>query len=354
MGISQINLVSFAAFLKEAVAQIRDLGDDFSQDNIWIPGWHKPLMRHVLNSVFHHHRVQVTRTKQMVRDAFARAEAEERSGQPGKQVLEETLRALCLELSPSKPHQALQQLQTFDVPEKTSFADFLSEFRIAVMNIKDVALAPPDDSTMQVAVKASIDAQFPILAASIFVVGRNWSAIPFGSVEELLDSLGDLTMNRTPAPAATRFGSRTAGGGAAAGFTRRGSVFTVVGREDKLELDDAWHWQDEEREYEHIMTVLDEQGGFGQNHSDPAFYACSTPAARDKFARKYLNCGEDAHFARDCRKPFMNVSARINSDVGSSNTTETEKKWRTWQARLKKYYADRVRRFRRTNNKPRK
>ncbi|CAM9485641.1 unnamed protein product, partial [Ascophyllum nodosum] len=152
----------------------------------------------------------VTKTKQMVRDAFARAEADERSGQPGRQVLEGILRALCLGLSFSTPHQALQQLlQTFTVPEKTSFADFFSELRIAVMNVKDVALVPPDDSTMQVAVKASIDYQFATLAASIFA-GRNRPAVPFGSVEELLDYLGDLTMNRTPATAATRLGPRKA------------------------------------------------------------------------------------------------------------------------------------------------
>ena len=64
------------------------------------------------------------------------------------------------------------------------------------MNVKDVALVPPDDSTMQVAVKASIDDQFATLATSIFA-GRNRSAMPFGSVEELIDSLGGMTMNRT-------------------------------------------------------------------------------------------------------------------------------------------------------------
>ena len=182
-GNSQMNLVNFTAFLKEAVAQIRDLEEDFSEDSFWIPGWHKPLMRHVLNSVSHHYPAQVTRTKQIVRDAFARAEADERSGQPGRQVLEGILRALCPGLSPLYPHKALQQLQTFEVPEKTSFADFLSELCIAVMNVNDVALVPPDDSTMQVTVKASIDDQFATLAASIFAV-RNRSAIPFGSVQE--------------------------------------------------------------------------------------------------------------------------------------------------------------------------
>ena len=111
-----------------------------------------------------------------------------------------------------------------------------------------------------------------------------------------------VAINRSPATAATRFDPRTAGGGAAEGFTRRGSVFTVVGREDKLELDDAWHWQDEKREYGHIMTVLVEQGGFGQNYSDSAFYVRflalkERRAAHDKFIRKGLNCGEDAYFA---------------------------------------------------------
>ena len=86
--------------------------------------------------------------------------------------------------------------------------------------------------------KASIDDHFATLAASIFA-GKNRSAIPFGSVEQLLDSLGDLTMNRTPATVATRFDSRTAGGGTATGSARSGSVFPVVGQEEELELDDA-------------------------------------------------------------------------------------------------------------------
>ena len=93
---------------------------------------------------------------------------------------------------------------------------------------------------MQVAVKASLDDQFATLAASIFA-GMHRPAISFVSVEEMLDSLGDLTMNRTPATATTRQGSKTAGGGATTGFPRCGSVFTEVGQDNKLKLDDAWH-----------------------------------------------------------------------------------------------------------------
>ena len=37
-GNSHTNLVNSTASLKEAVAQIRDLGEDFSGDGFWIPG----------------------------------------------------------------------------------------------------------------------------------------------------------------------------------------------------------------------------------------------------------------------------------------------------------------------------
>ena len=145
---------------------------------------------------------------------------------------------LCLGLSPSTAHQALQQLQTFEVPEKASFADFLSDLRIAEINVKDVELVTLDDSTMQVAVKASIHDQFATLADTIFA-GRNPSAIPLGSAEELFDFLEDLTMSRTPATAATRLGSRKAGCVTVTGSFRHGSVFPVVSQNNKLSLDDA-------------------------------------------------------------------------------------------------------------------
>ena len=120
-------------------------------------------------------------------------------------------------------------------------------------------------------------------------------------------------------------------------------MFPVVGKEKKSRPDDAWHLQHDEKEYEHIMTVLDRDGGFGQNHSDPAFYVRFPTleercAARDKFAKKRLNCGEDAYFARNCPKPFMNVSALINPYVVFSNATETERRCRIWQGKMKRFF----------------
>ena len=53
------------------------------------------------------------------------------------------------------------------------------------MNVKGLALVPPDDSTMQVAVKASLDDQFTVLAVSISA-GRTRSALTSCRIEDLL------------------------------------------------------------------------------------------------------------------------------------------------------------------------
>ena len=162
------------------------------------------------------------------------------------------------------------------------------------MNVKDVALVPPDDSTMQAAVKASIDDQFATLAASIFA-GRNRSAVPFGSVEELLDSLGGLAINRTPATAATRLSPKKAGGGAASGSARSGNVCPVGGKEEKSKLDDAWYWKHGEMEYKYIMAVLDREGGLAKIIPIPHFTPVSPRFRRD--ARQVGNSPKNASTA---------------------------------------------------------
>ena len=39
----QMDLANSAASLRETVAQVIDLGDDFSENEFWIPEWHKSL-----------------------------------------------------------------------------------------------------------------------------------------------------------------------------------------------------------------------------------------------------------------------------------------------------------------------
>ena len=53
------------------------------------------------------------------------------------------------------------------------------------MNVKGAALVPPDDGTKQVAVKASVDDKFAILAASISA-GRTRSTLSSGRIEDLV------------------------------------------------------------------------------------------------------------------------------------------------------------------------
>ena len=37
-----------------------------------------------------------------------------------------------------------------------------------------------------------------------------------------------------------------------------------MGKEKKSRLDDAWHWQHDEKEQKHIMTVLDRMAGLAK------------------------------------------------------------------------------------------
>ena len=125
------------------------------------------------------------------------------------------------------------------------------------------------------------------------------------------------------------------------------NAFPVVGKEKTSRLDDAWHWQHDEKEYKHIMTVLDRDSGFDQNRFDPAFYVHfptleERRAARGKIAKKCLNCGEDAHFARDCSKHFMNVSALINPDVGIQQRNRNRKKMAYMAGKVKKYSTQQI------------
>ena len=59
-------------------------------------------------------------------------------------------------------------------------------------------------------VKTVIDDQFITTSAAPISAGINKSEVPFGSVEQLLGFLlSDLTMNQTPATAATSFSGRS-------------------------------------------------------------------------------------------------------------------------------------------------
>ena len=80
---------------------------------------------------------------------------------------------------------------------------YLSELRLLVGNVRCIGHVAPEDGTMQIAIKTGVDDQFAGLSAQIFAA-RNMRALPFDSVDELMGSLEDLSLNQTRATASVR------------------------------------------------------------------------------------------------------------------------------------------------------
>ena len=158
-------------------------------------------------------------------------------------------------------------------------------------------------------------------------------ALPFDSVDELMGSLEDLSMNQTRATASVRFasGMTTRSKGYQQSFTSKqyGGIMTVP----------ADPFEDEAEELSRVSAIFREKGGFGRNSKDPPFWVLfDTREHRDSARRSYgphcLNGGEDNHFARECPSNFINRSGLIHPAVGEDTPDEAEKRWRRWQKRL--------------------
>ena len=80
---------------------------------------------------------------------------------------------------------------------------YLSELRLLVGNVRCIGHVAPEDGTMRIVIKTGVDDQFAGLSAQFFA-GRNMRTLPFDSVDELMGSLEDLSLNQTRATASVR------------------------------------------------------------------------------------------------------------------------------------------------------
>ena len=101
----------------------------------------------------------------------------------------------------------MQALQNLVVPVGTPFSSYLSEIKLLVGNVRCIGDVAPEDMTMQIAIKTGVDDQFAKLSAQIFA-GRNMRALPFESVDDLMESLEDIALNQTRATASVRLSGR--------------------------------------------------------------------------------------------------------------------------------------------------
>ena len=92
----------------------------------------------------------------------------------------------------------MQLHRNFVVPAGTLVSAFMGEMRLLVLvsNGRCVSGVAPEDGTIQLATKASIENQYASLNAQSFAV-HNMRPIPFESADDLLEDLDDLWLNQT-------------------------------------------------------------------------------------------------------------------------------------------------------------
>ena len=159
-------------------------------------------VRHVLR-VVRSCAPQVPQVKPIITGAFSQGVHFLGMGQPGPDVPQHTFRSLCRGLSRATPAVVMQALQNSVVPEGTPFSGYLSELWIMVANVRCVGHLTPEDGTMQISIKTTLDDQFAGLSGLIFA-GRNMRALPYDSVDELMGASEDLALNKTRATASVR------------------------------------------------------------------------------------------------------------------------------------------------------
>ncbi|CAN0354182.1 unnamed protein product, partial [Laminaria digitata] len=130
---------------------------------------------------------------------------------------------------------------------------------------RSVGHVAPEDGTLQIAIKTGVDDQFAVLGAQIFS-GRNLTALPFSSVDSLMRSLEDLSLNQTRATTSVRL---------AGGMATRSKTYNQAFRSRQfggVMNVEIVPFVDESEEMSHVHAVMQERGGFGRNNKDPPFY----------------------------------------------------------------------------------
>ena len=224
----------------------------------------------------------------------------------------------------------MQDLQNLVLPVGTPFSSYLSEMRLLIGKVRCIGRVAPEDGTMQMALKTGVDDQRAGLSAQHFA-GRNMRALPFESVDDLMESLDDLALNRTRATASVRL---------AGGMVTRSGMYNQTFRSRQfggvmsVEVDP---FEDEAEEFGRVYAIMREKGG--KNNMGPPFFVSvnsreERDAARRAFGPNCLNCGDGGQFGRKFPAKCINRSALIHPAVGDGTPDETEKRWRRRQHRL--------------------
>eukprot|EP00752_Nemacystus_decipiens_P004780 g4351.t1 len=172
----------------------------------WVRGWEDVIERHLLRAVATSSLTsqEAIKLKERIGSVFVRLATKLDAGMSGPEGGEFLIRTLSKELSIVTSADIITELQRLVVKEGTSYKEYLSTVTALVQCVACVRGGEIPDSTIQLAVTASVRDQFSILVTPVFK-GRRDLRVPFENVDELMMELTELEDVKARAGTAERF-----------------------------------------------------------------------------------------------------------------------------------------------------
>lgn len=124
-------------------------------------------------------------------------------------ALDHIMRTRCRPLRRTTPAPVIQTLQNIVMPARIQFADYLSELRLVVTNVKCVGRGHTgvEDGVLRLrTIKNGVDNQLAGLEAHI-IAGRSMPPLPHGCVDDVMEVLFDMPQNRRQTTPTRWFGT---------------------------------------------------------------------------------------------------------------------------------------------------
>ncbi|CAB1109405.1 unnamed protein product [Ectocarpus sp. CCAP 1310/34] len=177
-------LVYFKRRLEDTVNDVFLAVEDYS--GWWVPGWEKPVHRHLITSITRSMSPAPTMTfREKIDKIFSDTSKKMEERSTGRKALAFLTSALGRVVSSSLPEKLVYDLQTLAVPTGTPYGEYLTTLQGLVHSVRNLGIVTPQDNTIQLAVGESVSDQDSVLTACVFR-GKELGVVTFDHIDTLM------------------------------------------------------------------------------------------------------------------------------------------------------------------------
>ena len=365
-GSSAITL--YTSSVKTAMEEIFLQADpcmDF-ESGTWVRGWERYLRR-ALNRSVTKNSAHAANIDAIFTGFFDQVEQRLDEGASGFEAFSHLVHLITLQFGEDDRGDSFTRLNSFCVPNGTTFAKFLQEYRSEVANVAHFSsVVKPDVGWIVEITRNKINKQFPSMMSNCYPGRLANAQVPYTSLDSMWKAFSDFSGNHTQAINGDRgasslslaglslhdnSGRRSQGrssyspskshqGNAWSSGTSKNPI--VMHIKPNIVQDvfttsyNAWPLASDQ----HWETVHTVSASFTQ-HKLPTLCWSPLSSSADRaqaFAAnkgKCLNCHGTNQDMRHCPQPFTNASGMLNNDFRA--LSDGENIWQMWQARMRSH-----------------